>query len=168
MQISFINDGGLRSDISAGDISAEDVLSVLPFNNTIDLVQLTGADILGVLEWNIAGLCPNMSCESAEFYQMAGMRVNMLITEDNQGARVILAEVREENGDYVPISTNSTYNVAITSFLTLPGKSPVADMMKNRKVGITDYDAFVNYLHVKSPIFMKSQKRIWIKYKYSL
>ena len=92
----------------------------------------------------------------------------MLITEDNQGARVILAEVREENGDYVPISTNSTYNVAITSFLTLPGKSPVADMMKNRKVGITDYDAFVNYLHVKSPIFMKSQKRIWIKYKYSL
>ena len=70
LQIAFINDGCLRSDISPGDITAEDVLSVLPFNNTIDLVQLTGADILEVLEWNIAGLCPDMICEAAEFYQV--------------------------------------------------------------------------------------------------
>ena len=47
-QIAFINDGGLRSDIEAGDITAEDVLSVLPFNNTVDLVELSGEDIIKV------------------------------------------------------------------------------------------------------------------------
>ena len=47
-QIAFINDGGLRSDIEAGDITAEDVLSVLPFNNTVDLVEISGEDIIKV------------------------------------------------------------------------------------------------------------------------
>lgn len=165
LQIAFINDGGLRSDISPGDITAEDVLSVLPFNNTIDLVQLTGADILEVLEWNIAGLCPNMSCEAAEFYQMSGMQVMMVISEDNQGQRVVRAEVRDQNGDYNPIDENKTYKVAITSFLTLPGKSPVADLMQDKRVGVTDYDALVEYLNDVSPIKMKQQGRIRIEYR---
>ena len=55
-QIAFVNDGGLRSNLEIGDITGEDVFSVLPFNNTVDLIQLTGRDILQVLEWNIAGL----------------------------------------------------------------------------------------------------------------
>ena len=141
------------------------MLSVLPFNNTVDLVQLTGADILKVLEWNIAGLCPNMSCEAAEFYQMAGIRVQMVIREDNQGRRVVRAEVRDENGDHNPIDENRTYKVAITSFLTLPGKSPVADLMKDKKVGVTDYDAIVEYLNFVSPIEIQPQGRIQIAYK---
>ena len=140
------------------------MLSVLPFNNTIDLVELTGADILQVLEWNIAGLCPNMSCEAAEFYQMAGMRVQMVITENNQGNRVVKAEVRQESGEHVPIDENKTYKVAITSFLTLPGKSPVADLMENKMAGVTDYDALVEYLDMVSPIMMQPQGRIQIEY----
>ena len=38
----------MRSDIEAGDITAEDVLSVLPFNNTVDLVEISGEDIIKV------------------------------------------------------------------------------------------------------------------------
>ena len=44
-----------------GDITGEDVFSVLPFNNTVDLIQLTGRDIIEVLEWNIAGLSYNIT-----------------------------------------------------------------------------------------------------------
>ena len=63
-QIAFVNDGGLRSNLEIGDITGEDVFSVLPFNNTVDLIQLTGRDIIEVLEWNIAGLCDIMLYDS--------------------------------------------------------------------------------------------------------
>ena len=96
---------------------------------------------------------------------MSGMRVMMVITEDNQGRRVVRAEVRDQNGDYKRIERNKTYKVALTSFLTLPGKSPVADLMQERRVGVTDYDALVEYLYDVSPIKMKQQGRIKIEYR---
>ena len=77
---------------------------------------------------------------------------------------MVKAEVREENGEHVPIDENRTYRVAITSFLTLPGKSPVADLMKNKMAGVTDYDALVEYLDMVSPIMMQTQGRIQIEY----
>ena len=96
---------------------------------------------------------------------MSGMRVMMVITEDNQGRRVVRAEVRDQNGDYKRIERNKTYKVALTSFLTLPGKSPVADLMQERRVGVTDYNALVEYLYDVSPIKMKQQGRIKIEYR---
>ena len=65
-------------------MTGEDVISVLPFNNTVDLVQLSGHQILSVLEYNVAGLCPNMSCETVEFYQVSGMRLVFDIRDNNQ------------------------------------------------------------------------------------
>ena len=70
--------------MGAGDVTGEDVMSVLPFNNTVDLVQLSGHQILSLLEYNVAGLCPNMSCETVEFYQVSGMRLVFDIRENNQ------------------------------------------------------------------------------------
>ena len=172
----------MRSDIEAGDITAEDVLSVLPFNNTVDLVELSGKDIikvdtncrcivfificclLQVLEWNVAGLCPNMSCEPAEFYQMAGIRVELEVAAHNQGARVAVAELRTDSGSYEPLEDDRIYNVAITSFLTQPGKSPVAELMKKRTVGPTDFDALIKHSKNVSPIYSGLEQRIQIEY----
>ena len=47
--IAFTNLGGFRADISAGAISVGDVVSVLPFDNQIVELQLTGAQVLEVL-----------------------------------------------------------------------------------------------------------------------
>ena len=55
------------------------MLSVLPFNNTVDKVKLRGSDLISVLEWNVAGLCPEQTCEPAEFYQMAGLRASLQV-----------------------------------------------------------------------------------------
>jgi 2',3'-cyclic-nucleotide 2'-phosphodiesterase (5'-nucleotidase family) len=39
-----------RSDIEAGEITGEDVLAVLPFNNTVDRIVMNGTGIRNVLE----------------------------------------------------------------------------------------------------------------------
>ena len=40
--IAFLNNGGIRGDFPVGEITYEDVLSVQPFPNTVDLVTMTG------------------------------------------------------------------------------------------------------------------------------
>ena len=95
---------------------------------------------------------------------MSGMRLTLEIGDNNQGSRVTVAEVMSENGNYSTLKLHEIYNIAITSFLTLPGKSPLADLMISREVGITDYEALVNYLKNNSPIQTAIENRINVKY----
>jgi hypothetical protein len=45
IDVSFVNFGGLRSNLSKGDITLEDVYAILPFSNTLDQVKMTGYGI---------------------------------------------------------------------------------------------------------------------------
>ena len=38
VSIGFVNNGGIRSNLVEGEITGEDILNVLPFNNTVDKV----------------------------------------------------------------------------------------------------------------------------------
>lgn len=49
-QVAITNAGGLRQDLAAGPVRVRDVVSVLPFNNYLLVVDLTGAQLRTVLE----------------------------------------------------------------------------------------------------------------------
>ena len=51
------------------------------------------------------------------------------VRQDNAGDRVVSVEVRSEDGSYSELEGEREYWVALTSFLTLPGKSPVGELM---------------------------------------
>ena len=53
-----------------GSVTGEDVYNVLPFNNTVDLIQLTGAQLKDVLEDAVLDFCPDQTCEPEHFYQV--------------------------------------------------------------------------------------------------
>jgi 2',3'-cyclic-nucleotide 2'-phosphodiesterase (5'-nucleotidase family) len=44
--IAMTNAGGIRQSIPAGDIAKETIISVLPFQNNIIILQLTGAEVI--------------------------------------------------------------------------------------------------------------------------
>ena len=48
--IGLFNAGGLRSDIKAGVVTFNDALSVMPFNNTVCIVEVSGQTLLDELE----------------------------------------------------------------------------------------------------------------------
>ncbi len=48
--IGYVNGGGIRSNISAGDVTFNDLLSVFPFANMVVLAQISGQDIKDMLE----------------------------------------------------------------------------------------------------------------------
>ena len=45
---SFLNSGGIRGAFSVGDITVADLLTVLPFENTVDVVDIRGDHLRGV------------------------------------------------------------------------------------------------------------------------
>ena len=78
--VAITNGGGIRAAIAAGDITRKDVLTVLPFGNTITLVYVTGAELLEALE---------ASCQSCPealggFPQIAGMKITIDTTKEYQ------------------------------------------------------------------------------------
>jgi len=48
--IAFTNTGGIRQSLETGDITKGDILGVLPFNNNIMELQLTGQQVINSLE----------------------------------------------------------------------------------------------------------------------
>ena len=71
--VAITNGGGIRAAIAAGEITRKDVLTVLPFGNTIALVYVTGAELLEALEASC------QSCPEAVggFPQISGMEITI-------------------------------------------------------------------------------------------
>jgi 2',3'-cyclic-nucleotide 2'-phosphodiesterase (5'-nucleotidase family) len=53
---ALTNGGGIRASIAAGDVTRGDIITVLPFNNTVVVVEVTGQDLYDALEWGYSRL----------------------------------------------------------------------------------------------------------------
>ena len=62
-----MNSGGIRNTIVSGEITFSEMMGVLPFSDTIDLVKLTGEHLKSVLEESIKNLhCTNGDWRGAD------------------------------------------------------------------------------------------------------
>ena len=65
--ISFVNGGGLRAPIKAGEVTFNDIFTVFPYNNQVVTVEITGQMLLDMLEMGVMkypeenGAFPSMS-----------------------------------------------------------------------------------------------------------
>ena len=84
IEIAIQNGGGIRSSIDAGEVTMGEVLTVLPFQNTLSTFQVTGATIVEALENGVseheegAGRFPQVAGMSYTFdvSQPAGSRIS--------------------------------------------------------------------------------------------
>ena len=67
--IAFVNGGGIRTNIAAGDITLNDILKVHPFGNAMCVIEVTGQQILDALEWGARAI----PSENGGFLQVAGL-----------------------------------------------------------------------------------------------
>ncbi|MFV0432320.1 MAG: 5'-nucleotidase C-terminal domain-containing protein [Alphaproteobacteria bacterium] len=106
--IAFQNGGGVRASIDAGDITMEEVLTVLPFQNTLATFGVKGSDVRAALENGVSQI------EEVEgrFLQVAGLRYSF-DPKAEVGQRVKSIEVFE-NGAWGPLDDAKTY-LAVTN-----------------------------------------------------
>ena len=67
--VAFVNGGGVRAQIPAGDITLDQIYSVHPFGNIMCMVKVTGQQILDALEWG-ARVNPG---ETGSFLHVSGL-----------------------------------------------------------------------------------------------
>jgi len=157
--IAFINPGGVRADLiykNGGQVTYGDLLTVSPFGNTLATADLTGAQLVRLLEqqWEAANCsaktgangCGRMLQPSSGFsYTWNAAQPSG--AADGQGNRIVPGSLKL-NGE--PIDPSKTYRITFNSFMA-PGPGDNFSVITRTGThitnsGVIDIDAFVGYM----------------------
>ncbi|HTV71155.1 MAG TPA: 5'-nucleotidase C-terminal domain-containing protein [Rhizobiaceae bacterium] len=109
--IAIQNGGGIRASIDQGVVTMGEVLTVLPFQNTLATFQLTGKDIVASLEHGVSAIEEG----KGQFPQVAGLKYAFDKSVAPGAGRIKSVEV-QENGAWAPIDEAKVYTIATNNF----------------------------------------------------
>jgi 5'-nucleotidase / UDP-sugar diphosphatase len=112
-EAALLNSGSLRANrvFSPGPVTRRDIRALLPFANTMVLLEVPGTTLRAALEHSVSAL-PQ---PAGRFLQTAGLRYSV-DPERPPGARVGAVEVQGQ-----PLEPGRAYRVAVTDFLARGG-----------------------------------------------
>ena len=144
-QVGFMNGGGMRSDFDVGaNLTATfgQVQVVLPFSNTLVVMEMTGVQLRGLLEQQFER--PGSGAERAMLQVSHSLRYRWNDALP-KGAKVVAGSIRI---DGVPLDDATTYRVATNNFLAegADGFPMFAQAANKVDTGIVDLDAFIALL----------------------
>ena len=140
--IAFVNGGGIRADIPAGDITYGQVIAVHPFGNTACVVEATGQEIADALEMT-ARSTPG---ENGGFLQVSGLKYTIdlnipsSVKLDDKSMfvsveglrRVKNIQVLNQAGEYEPLDLEKTYTLASHNYMLKSGGDGINMFMDNK------------------------------------
>jgi 5'-nucleotidase len=110
--ISIANSGGLRASIDAGDVTMGEVLTVLPFSNTLATFEISGQVVIDALENGVS----QVEEVKGRFPQVAGIRFTWDPSVAPNEGRIVEVLVAEGNG-FVPIDPAATYMAVSNNYV---------------------------------------------------
>lgn len=126
--IAMLNGGGIRSNLPAGEISYNSLLSVFPFNNTACIASITGLQLLDALEVSVMSL-PEMA---GRFMQVSGIRFKVnakvkspvvldeaaIFSHVGDGERRVsnVEILDKESQEYKPVELSKSYTLGSTNY----------------------------------------------------
>lgn len=166
--IAFVNPGSVRADLTfsgTGAVTFSNLATIEPFGNTLVTLNLTGAQILRLLEqqWEAPNNTAKVNTVTGAVGRLLLVSNGFSYTYDHSkpagatsgnGARVVVSTMRL-NG--VPIDMAKTYKIATNSFLGtgLGGDNFTVMARQGTNVidtKILDLDAFIDYFKTNSPV----------------
>lgn len=158
--IGYVNGGGIRSDIQAGDITFNDLMNVFPFNNQIVLAEVNGQIIKDMLEMTVM----NWPMEDGSFPHVSGLIFSVntsipssVILNEQEEFSGVSGEYRvynikilnSETGKYEPVNLEDTYILASQNYFLLEFGSGMT-MFKDAKIiqndGMLDLELLERYI----------------------
>jgi len=107
IDVAIANSGGLRASIDAGEVTMGEVLTVLPFQNTLSTFQVTGAQLIEALENGVS----QHEEGAGRFPQVAGMSF-AFDPKAEAGSRISDVMVAGE-----PIDLEKTYGAVSNNYV---------------------------------------------------
>ncbi len=112
---AITNGGGLRASIDGGPVSMGEVVTVLPFQNTVSTFQLKGADLQAALENGLGQIEEG----AGRFPQVSGMKFSFDKSKP-PGSRVVSVEMKEGDA-YAPLDPAKVYTLASNNYMRAGG-----------------------------------------------
>ncbi|QCJ44131.1 bifunctional 2',3'-cyclic-nucleotide 2'-phosphodiesterase/3'-nucleotidase [Bacillus sp. S3] len=135
-QMGFMNPGGIRNDINAGEITWGELFNVQPFGNDLIKMTVTGDVLKELLNQQWA------DPTRAKMLQISGLYYTY---DDSKPYMSRILDIYEEDG--TPIKKDSKYTITVNNFMAGGGDGYGALLKGTDKVqGPTDLDALVNYI----------------------
>lgn len=111
IQVALQNGGGMRASIDKGTVTMGEVLTVLPFQNTLSTYRVTGATLLAALENGFS----QIEDGAGRFPQVAGLRV-VFDPQAEPGSRVVSVEVAGDEG-FAPLDPETVYGMVSNNYV---------------------------------------------------
>ena len=177
--IGMLGGGSIRKDLPAGDIRYDDIFNVFPFSNSTCIAELSGAQILDVLEFGVAA----WPTDFGGFLHVSGLTyefdpsvespvvydINKAFVRIDSGKRRVrnVRVLDRKSGAYEPVDPDRTYKVGGTTYL-LRDAGDGYEMLKGigRDTGTSDVERLENYIveklkgNISSETYGKSAGRV--------
>ena len=152
------NGGGIRATIPTGEIKLGQVRAVLPFGNTLSIVDVTGTEIKDMFEHALK----EYPKENGGFLHVSGAKVSFDSTKA-VGSRVVKIEYLNDANAYVEVDLTTTYTIATNAFTVQGGDG--FSMLRNAydkglatDFGTLDFENFLSHLSTLGTITEENAK----------
>ncbi|MCM3718529.1 5'-nucleotidase C-terminal domain-containing protein [Fictibacillus phosphorivorans] len=150
--LAFMNPGGVRASINQGEITWEELFTVQPFGNDLVTMELTGQQVIDLLNQQWA-------TGTAKILQVSGLTFSYSETVTDGKVTGEVKEVKLKDGS--PIDVDATYTATVNNFMATGGDGyTVLTSGANPVVNITDLDALINYVKAQETVEPKIEGRI--------
>ena len=170
-EIAFVNGGGIRSGLAAGDLTYADMMACHPFGNSIIAIKASGQQILDALEWGARNAQPeykdhegNPAGENGQFIHVSGLRYTIdtsaaspVISDTNgmffgmiEDAPHRVTDVENmKDGEWLPLDMEAEYILGGHDYMLLEQGGGFTMFDGDELVldsGIPDYQVLVNHI----------------------
>ncbi|KAF9107700.1 hypothetical protein BGX29_005217 [Mortierella sp. GBA35] len=150
---AFINSGGIRSGLPAGNITIEMIVTTSPFGNGLVQTQFTGNEILKMLEAVSAGRYRKSQRLVTSNIQISGLRFVHDSSRPVSESHLVKAEYLDRKQVWREIRKTSVYNVATLDFVLKGGDNIVEPKEGRNEIKLELLDkTLMDYIESKGTI----------------
>ncbi|KAF9146922.1 hypothetical protein BGX30_000006 [Mortierella sp. GBA39] len=150
---AFINSGGIRSGLPAGNVTIEMIMTTSPFGNGLVQTQFTGSEILNILEAVSAGRYRKSQRLVTSNIQISGLRFVHDSSRPLDQPHLIKAEYQDRNLVWHEIKKTAVYNVCTLDFILSGGDNIVEVKDGRHEIALELLDkALMDYIESKGKI----------------
>ena len=140
VSLAIVNAGGLRKNvIAAGELRASDIFELLPFENALVVLEMTGVQLARLLE-----IVPRDA--------QSGARIHFKWNDRNR-AEFISGKLVDENGKEQEVDPQKIYTVITIDYLVRLGSGAYAifqEAKSTKPLNITLRDAILDYVKTET------------------
>jgi 2',3'-cyclic-nucleotide 2'-phosphodiesterase / 3'-nucleotidase / 5'-nucleotidase len=145
---AFMNSGGVRADIDAGEITWKEAFTVQPFGNDLVKMNVSGQVIKTLLEqqWG----------SKVRIMPISGLKVTY---DDSRAAGDRIVSIVKNDG--TPVEMDKTYSITVNNYMAGGGDGyAILATITDKTIDVVDLDALVNYIKEKGTVNPQIEGRV--------